>query len=83
MVAINLKQTRKGNKLSKDQSAEANHGDTVAAWTSVVVIILGFIGLVLFFYLGDLNLTYVSIAVIVVGAIAGPVLSRLGFGKKR
>lgn len=69
--------------MSKDKPGQASHGDTVAAWTSVVVIIVGFIGLVLFYFLGELNLTFASIAVIAIGAIAGPVLSRLGFGKKR
>jgi hypothetical protein len=69
--------------LSTEHPDEAGHGDTVAAWTSVVVLILGFSGMVLFFYIGDLNLTFASIAVILIGAIAGPVLSRLGFGKKR
>ena len=69
--------------MSADHPEDTNHGDTVAAWTSVVIIILGFCGLTAFFYLGDLNLAYVSAAVIVLGAIAGPVLSMLGFGKKR
>ncbi|CAB4539384.1 MAG: hypothetical protein F2529_02160 [Actinobacteria bacterium] len=69
--------------MSTEHPDEAGHGDTVAAWTSVVVLILGFSGMVLFFYIGDLNLTFASIAVILIGAIAGPVLSRLGFGKKR
>jgi Na+/proline symporter len=69
--------------MSADHPKDTNHGDTVAAWTSVVVIIIGFAGMTGFFYLGDTNLTYVSIAVIIVGAILGPVLSMLGFGKKR
>jgi len=69
--------------MANDHSEDTNHGDTIAAWTSVLIIIVGFVGLVLFFYLGDLNLTYISAGVIVVGAIAGPALSALGFGKKR
>jgi len=73
----------KGTKLSADHPEDTNHGDTVASWTAVVIIILGFCGLVTFFYLGDLNLTYVSAGVIAVGAVSGPVLSLLGFGKKR
>lgn len=82
-VRINLNHTAKGRTLSSDHPEDTNHGDTVAAWTSVAIIIIGFAGLTAFFYLGDLNLTYVSAGVIVLGAIAGPVLSMLGFGKKR
>lgn len=69
--------------MSADHPEDTNHGDTVAAWTAVVIMIIGFAGLTAFFYLGDLNLTYVSAGVIVLGAISGPVLSILGFGKKR
>ncbi|MEY4553812.1 MAG: hypothetical protein RL197_239 [Actinomycetota bacterium] len=69
--------------MATDHPEDTNHGDTIAAWTSVLIIIVGFVGLVLFYYLGDLNLTYISAGVILVGAVAGPVLSALGFGKKR
>jgi len=69
--------------MSSDHPSDTNHGDTVASWTSVIIIMVGFVGLVTFFYLNDMNLTWVSVGVILVGAIAGPILSALGFGKKR
>jgi hypothetical protein len=69
--------------MSADHPEDTNHGDTVAAWTSVIVIILGFVGLTTFFYLEETNLTWISIAVIGVGVILGPVLSALGLGKKK
>jgi hypothetical protein len=69
--------------MSPEISGNSSHGDTIAAWTAVIVMIVGFSGLVLFFFIGDLTLTYVSAAVIVVGAVAGPILSALGLGKKR
>lgn len=69
--------------MSADHPEETNHGDTVAAWTSVIVIILGFIGLTIFFYQQETTLTWTSIAVIGVGVVLGPVLSALGFGKKK
>lgn len=69
--------------MSADHPEDTNHGDTVAAWTSVIVIILGFVGLTIFFYLEETNLTWISIAVIGVGVILGPVLSALGLGKKK
>jgi hypothetical protein len=69
--------------MSADHPEDTSHGDTVAAWTSVIVIILGFVGLTTFFYLEDATLTWTSIAVIGVGAVLGPVLSALGLGKKK
>lgn len=69
--------------MSADHPEDTNHGDTVAAWTSVTVVMLGFAGLVLFFYVGDETLTWASIAVIAVGSVLGPVLSALGLGKKK
>lgn len=69
--------------MSADHPEDTNHGDSVAAWTSVTVIMLGFAGLVLFFYLGNETLTWASIGVIVVGSILGPILASLGLGKKK
>ncbi len=69
--------------MSADHPEDTNHGDTVAAWTSVTVVIVGFAGLVLFFYIGDQTLTWASIAVIAVGSVLGPILSALGLGKKK
>jgi hypothetical protein len=69
--------------MSADHPEDTNHGDTVAAWTSVSVIMLGFAGLVFFFYVANETLTWASVGVIVVGAILGPVLSALGLGKKK
>lgn len=69
--------------MSADHPEDTNHGDTVAAWTSVTVIMLGFAGLVLFFYIGNESLTWASIAVIAVGAVLGPILAAFGLGKKK
>ena len=69
--------------MSADHPEDTNHGDTVAAWTSVTVVMVGFAGLVLFFYLGDQTLTWASIGVIVVGSVLGPILAAFGLGKKR
>lgn len=69
--------------MSADHPEDTNHGDTVAAWTSVILIILGFIGLTIFFYQQETTLTWTSIAVIGVGVVLGPVLSALGLGKKK
>ena len=57
-----------------------NHGDSIAAWTSVTLIMIAFaIGTAgVWFEIGAM--IPVAIALTVVGIIAGPVLSKLGFG---
>ncbi|MFM2384832.1 MAG: hypothetical protein RL166_706 [Actinomycetota bacterium] len=69
--------------MSADHPEDTNHGDTVAAWTSVTVVMLGFAGLVLFFYIGEETLTWASAGVIVVGSVLGPILAAFGLGKKK
>ncbi len=69
--------------MSADHPEDTNHGDTVAAWTSVTVVMVGFAGLVFFFYVQNEALTWASAAVIVVGTALGPVLAALGLGKKK
>lgn len=69
--------------MSADHPEDTNHGDTVAAWTSVTVVMLGFAGLVFFFYIGDETFTWASAGVIVVGSILGPILAAFGLGKKK
>lgn len=59
-----------------------NHGQTVAAWTLSIIVMLAFlvgsIGVVL-----DNRIVFWSgVALIGVGVIAGKVLANLGFGKK-
>lgn len=59
-----------------------NHGQTVAAWTLSIILMLAFlvgsIGVVL-----DNRIVFWSgVALIGVGIIAGKVLANLGFGKK-
>lgn len=71
--------------MSQDHPEDVNHGDTVAAWTSVIVVMVGFAGLTTFYVLGREydSLTLASVGVIVVGAVLGPILAKLGFGQKK
>ena len=71
--------------MSEDHPEDVNHGDTVAAWTSVTVVMVGFVGLVTFYVLGKdfESLTWASIGVIAVGSVLGPILAKLGFGQKK
>lgn len=68
--------------MSEDHPEDTNHGDTIAAWTSVIVVMVGFAGLTLFYFLGDMTLTAASAVVIVIGSVLGPILAKFGLGKK-
>lgn len=59
------------------------HGNTPAAWTTVVLIIVGFcvggLGMVLSEY--KLTWTFVGLGIVVAGAIVGKVLQLMGLGR--
>jgi hypothetical protein len=58
----------------------AHHGNTPAAWTAVLVILVGFvvggIGLVV----GSWLTFWVGVALVPIGAIVGKVMQRMGLG---
>ncbi len=69
-------------------ATEPGHGDSPAAWTAVVVMLLGFsVGTVALFleFTYDMELmwlVWVGAVIVVLGAILGFVLARLGYGVK-
>jgi hypothetical protein len=58
------------------------HGNSVAAWTAVGVIVLGSLISALAIPFSLVWLFWVGIVVIVIGAILGKVLSAMGFGEQ-
>lgn len=69
--------------MSNDHPDDPGHGDSVAAWTSVIVIMLAFAIGTWAAWVADSVLLYISIGIGVVGVVLGPILSKLGFGLKR
>lgn len=71
--------------MSNEQS-EPGHGDSPAAWTAVVVMLVGLaIGTVAFYlnYTFDVDLLWLvwtGAAIMVVGLLLGFVLRKLGYG---
>jgi hypothetical protein len=57
-----------------------SHGNSVAAWTCVVIIILGSIVMAIGVGVAAPWLFVVGAVVVVVGAVVGKVLSAMGFG---
>jgi hypothetical protein len=59
---------------------ELGHGHSIAAWTAVLVAILGVSVLTLGVCLEVTALTIVGSAITVISIFLGPVLARLGYG---
>ena len=63
-----------------DLHNDGGHGDSIAAWTSVTIIMVAFaIGTAGVWFANE-TLIWGSVALAAVGIVAGPVLSKLGFG---
>jgi len=63
-----------------EEHQEPGEGNSPAAWTAVIIMLVGFaIGTVAFF-LDQPVIVWSSAALVVVGLIVGGVLSKLGYG---
>ena len=60
--------------------SDAGHGNSPAAWTAVFVMLAGFTIGTFAFWFELVWLVWVSAGIVVVGAILGKVLSKLGYG---
>jgi lipopolysaccharide export LptBFGC system permease protein LptF len=61
-------------------SAASHHGSSVASWTMVLVVMLGALVLSVGIAAGSLTVDVVGVVIIVVGLVAGKVLSLAGYG---
>lgn len=72
--------------MSQQQTAPVHHddhGSTPAAWTAVIIITIAFIVGTLAVILANWPMFWAGVALVVIGAIAGKVLSMMGLGKKK
>lgn len=65
---------------SKTRRSGVHHGNTPAAWVTVVLVTLAFVVGTLAIVLGDWTMFWVGVAILVIGAIAGKVMQSLGLG---
>lgn len=63
-----------------NQHSDPGHGDSPAAWTAVVVMLLGIAVGTTAFFLALEWLVWVAVGVVVLGAILGFILAKAGFG---
>ena len=59
---------------------EPGHGHSPAAWTAVIIMLVGFALGTLFFWLDMPVLVWVSAGIVVLGVVVGIVMARMGYG---
>lgn len=62
------------------QQAEPGHGNSVAAWTTVTILLIATAVGTLFFFLDEPIMVWASTAVGLLGIVAGYVLRKMGYG---
>lgn len=65
-----------------NQHGDPGHGDSPAAWTAVVVMLLGIAAGTVFFFLQMPTLVWVCVGVVALGLILGGILAKAGYGVK-
>lgn len=63
-----------------ENTSEPGHGDSVAAWTTVIIVIVAFALGTLFFWLDQAFLVWASAGLAVVGVVVGLYLKKAGYG---
>jgi hypothetical protein len=61
-------------------STEPGHGSSVAAWTTVIIILVAFSIGTLFFWLDNAPMVWASAGLAVLGPVVGWILRRAGYG---
>lgn len=59
---------------------EPGHGDSPAAWTAVVVMLLGIAAGTVFFFLHMPVMVWASVGVVFLGLILGFIMAKAGYG---
>lgn len=67
-----------GEDIAPDHDS---HGSTPAAWTAVVIVTVAFTLGTLAIILGNWLLFWVSVGLVILGAIVGKVMQSIGLGK--
>jgi len=62
------------------QHGDPGHGDSPAAWTAVIVMLIGIAAGTVFFFLDMAALVWASAGIVVIGALLGFILSKAGYG---
>jgi hypothetical protein len=63
-----------------EAQSEPGHGNSPAAWTAVVIMLVGVAGGTLAFWLDIAWLVWVAAGVVLLGAIVGGIMAKVGYG---
>ena len=64
------------------QHGDPGHGDSPAAWTAVIVMLIGIAAGAVFFFLHNAVMVWVCAGVVLLGLILGLILAKAGYGVK-
>ena len=59
---------------------DPGHGDSPAAWTAVIVMLIGIAAGAVFFFLHNATMVWVCAGVVLLGLVLGFILSKAGYG---
>ncbi|MBQ3357631.1 MULTISPECIES: HGxxPAAW family protein [Microbacterium] len=62
--------------------ADPGHGHSPAAWTAVVIMLIGFTAATVAFCFEQPTLVWITAALIPIGALVGWILAKAGYGVK-
>ena len=62
------------------QHGDPGHGDSPAAWTAVIVMLIGIAAGAVFFFLHNATMVWVCAGVVLLGLLLGFILSKAGYG---
>jgi membrane protein YdbS with pleckstrin-like domain len=68
--------------MTSEHPRDPGHGDSIAAWVAVIIIIIASGVATWAYYFDMFELVWASGVVVVLGVVAGLVLARLGYGIK-
>jgi uncharacterized membrane protein YfcA len=68
--------------MTSEHANDPGHGDSIAAWTAVIIIIIASAVGTLAFWFEQYDLVWASGILAVAGVVVGIVLARLGYGVK-
>lgn len=69
-----------GNHLMLDHAEQVGHGNSPAAWTAVLVMLLGALVACVGFAMASTLIFWIGIAIIAVGLIIGIAMRMVGYG---
>jgi len=68
--------------MTSEHSSDPGHGDSIAAWVAVIIIIIASGVATWAYYFDMFGLVWASGVVVILGVVAGVVLARMGYGIK-